>query len=199
MTAAARETRLQRAGVGRRLRGLRQRSHLSMRELARRSGVAVSYVSGLEAGRFSATLATLRRLLLALGSDIGPFFADALPVPAGGVFRRSQMRIAADAGRQYTFVLPARADIGLVMLDEELFPGEKPGYESLPGDIAGYVLRGELLLDVKGEPPQILQAGDAFYVPAGVPLRGRCRGEESVRLVTSQLRGRKDPARGARP
>jgi len=166
-----------------------------MRELARRSGVAVSYVSSLEAGRVSATIATLRKLLLALGTDIGPFFADRLPVPAGCVIRRREMRVAADAGRHYTFLLPARPDVRLVMLDEELFAGEKPAYESLPGDLAGYVLQGELMLDVKGDPPQVLGAGDAFVVPAGRPVRGRCHRGESVRLVTAQIRGRK----GGRP
>ncbi len=185
--------------VGRRLRVLRRRSHLSMRELARRSGVAVSYVSSLEAGRVSATIATLRKILLALGTDIGPFFADSLPAPAGGVIRRREMRAAADGGRHYTFVLPARPDVRLVMLDEELFGGEKPPYEALPGDLAGYVLQGELLLEVKGEPPEVLQAGDAFYVRAGRPVRGRCHRGESVRLVTAQLRGRKESPGGAKP
>lgn len=186
------------AEVGRRLRVLRGRSHLSLRELSRRSGVAVSFLSRLEAGRSSATLATLRKVLLALGTDLGPFFADALPVPAGCVIRRKEMRLVADRGRQYTFVLPARPDVRLVMLDEELFAGESPAFESLPGDLAGYVLRGELLLEVRGERPQVLVAGDAFYVPAGRPVRGRCRGGASVRLVTAQLR---DPERksGGRP
>jgi transcriptional regulator with XRE-family HTH domain len=188
-----------REDVGRRLRALRRRSHLSMRELARRSGVAASHVSGVEAGRVSATIATLRKLLLALGTDIGPFFADSLPAPSGRVIRRNQMRIAADAGRHYTFLLPARPDVRLVMLDEELFGGEKPAYESLPGDLAGYVLQGELRLDVKGDPPQVLQAGDAFYVPAGRPVRGRCRRGKSVRLITAQLRGRKEIVGGLRP
>jgi transcriptional regulator with XRE-family HTH domain len=164
-----------------------------MRALARAAGVAVSYVSALEAGRAEPTLATLRKLLTALGTDIGPFFADDHPAPAGCVFRRHQMRSAGDAGRRYTFVLPARDDVRLVMLDEELFAGEKPAYEALAGDLAGYVLSGELRLDVKGEPLQILQPGDAFHVPAGRPVRGGCHRGLSVRLVTVQLKGARRP------
>jgi transcriptional regulator with XRE-family HTH domain len=164
-----------------------------MRALARRAGVAVSHVSNLEAGRVEPTLATLRKLLVALGSDIGPFFADDLPVPSGCVFRRHQMRSAGDAGRRYTFVLPPRDDVRLVMLDEELFAGERPAYEVLAGDLAGYVLSGELRLDVKGEPPQVLQAGDAFHVPAGRAVRGWCRRGDFVRLVTAQLKGIRRP------
>jgi len=148
----------------------------------------VSYVSNIESGRVSATLASLRKILVALGTDIGPFFADHLPAPPGCVFRRRQMRSASDAGRNFTFVLPARPDIRLVMLDEELLAGERPAFESLEGDLAGYVLQGELWFEVKGEPAQVLVAGDSFYVPAGRPVRGRCQRGESVRLVTAQLK-----------
>lgn len=172
------------AESGRKLRALRLRAHFSMRELARRAGVAVSYVSKLEAGRLSATLATLRKLLVALGSDIGPFFAAEQPVTEGWVFRRLRMQTTSDVGRSYTFLLPARADIQFNMLDEELFAGERPEFESLTGDLAGYVLAGELRLELAGEPLQILHPGDSFYVPAGRSARGRCGAGKSVRLIS---------------
>lgn len=138
----------------------------------------------------SATLATLRKLLVALGSEIGPFFAAEQPVAEGWVFRRPQMQTTSDVGRSYTFLLPARADIQFNMLDEELFAGEQPEFESLEGDLAGYVLAGELRLELAGEPPQILHPGDAFYVPAGRPARGRCGAGKSVRLVSVFLQAR---------
>jgi transcriptional regulator with XRE-family HTH domain len=188
MAGTARENPADRARIGSRLRNLRLRAHLSMRELARRAGIVVSNVSNLEAGRVTTTLATLRKLLVALGTDIGPFFADNLPDPPGYVFRRHQIRSAADAGRCLTFVLPDRPDIRMVMMDEEFYAGEKPMFESLAGDLGGYVIRGELRLEMKGKPTQILQPGDSFYIPAGWPARGRCAGGESVRLITAQIR-----------
>jgi transcriptional regulator with XRE-family HTH domain len=158
-----------------------------MRELARRAGVAVSYVSSVEAGRSSPTLATLRKLLLALGSDIGPFFTNDQTTATGQAFRRHQMRTVSDRGRNYTFVLPVRPDIHIEMLDEELFAGEKPDFESLAGDLAGYVLQGRLLLEIKGSQPQVLEPGDAFYIPTGNSARGRCAEGKSVRVVTVEL------------
>jgi transcriptional regulator with XRE-family HTH domain len=174
-------------GTGRKLRALRLRAHLSMRELARRATVAVSCVSNLEAGRLSVSLATLRKLLVALDTDLGPFFADELPAPPGWVFRRHQMCATTDAGRCYTFVLPPRPDIGMILLDEELFAGEQPDFEPLRGDLAGYVLAGDLKVEMRGEEPQVLQAGDAFYIPAGRAVRGWCARGESVRLVTVMI------------
>lgn len=172
------------AETGRKLRALRVRAHLSMRELARQAGVAVSYVSNLEAGQVSATLATMHKLLAALGSDIGSFFACEQPVTKGWIFRRQQMLTTSDAGRNYTFILPSRPDIRMNMLDEELFAGERPEFETLEGDLAGYVIAGELVFEMEGEEEQILQAGDAFYVPAGRAARGRCGSGKSVRLVS---------------
>ncbi len=186
--------------TARRVRALRLRAHLSMRELARRAGVAVSYVSNLESGKISATIATLRKLLLALDSDLGPFFAESQPAPDGFVFRRSQMRSANDGGRSYTFVLPSRKDIRFEMLDEELFAGEKPEFELQQEDLAGYVISGELILEIKGEPePHRLQAGDGFYIPAGRSARGRCGKGDSVRLITSELLPHKDQSPDVRP
>jgi quercetin dioxygenase-like cupin family protein len=100
------------------------------------------------------------------------------------------MQTTSDVGRSYTFLLPARADIQFNMLDEELFAGEQPEFESLEGDLAGYVLAGELRLELAGEQPQILHPGDAFYVPAGHPARGRCGAGKSVRLVSVFLQTR---------
>jgi quercetin dioxygenase-like cupin family protein len=175
------------AETGRKLRALRLRAHLSMRELADRAGVAVSYVSNVEAGLVSATLATLRKLLMALGTDLGPFFTTDPSVPSGCVFRRHQMHTTSDTGRSYTFILPVRADIRVNMMDEEMFAGEQPEFETLDSDLAGYVLSGELILEFEGEQQQTLQAGDAFYAPANQPVRGRCGSGKSVRLVTVAL------------
>jgi quercetin dioxygenase-like cupin family protein len=36
-----------------------------------------------------------------------------------------------------------------------------------PGDEIGYVLEGELTIEIDGKPPQKLKAGDTFFVPAG--------------------------------
>jgi len=176
--------------LGRRLRLHRLQAHLSMRELARRADIAVSYLSNLEAGQLSPSLAMLRKVLVALGTDLEPFFGNGQGVPAGHVFRSPQMRRVMDASRSYTFLLPARPDIGLIMFDEVLFAGEHPRFESLTGDLAGYVLAGEVILEVESEPTQTLQAGDAFYVAAGKQVRGWCAGTaDSARLLTVQAPG----------
>lgn len=167
-----------------------------MRELARRAGVAVSFLSNLEAGRVSPSLASLRKVLVALGTDLEPFFANGLIASEGNVFRRQAMRRVMDPSRSYTFVLPPRPDIGIIVFDEELFGGhDHPEFEILSGDLAGYVLTGQLVLEVRGQPVQTLEPGDAFFVPGGEPVRGWCGDDAiSTRLITVEARDASAPA-----
>jgi transcriptional regulator with XRE-family HTH domain len=170
--------------VGKRLREFRQRRQLSMRQLAKNASVAVSYVAGVEAERISPTISTLRKLLAALDTDLGTFFAEA-PPSTKWVFYHDEMRMAVDEKRCYKFVLPRRPDIQVEVLDELISPGETPEFEVLNSDIAGYVIQGELYVEVEGEERQLLHANDSFYIRAGKPIRGICASEtEPVRLIS---------------
>jgi quercetin dioxygenase-like cupin family protein len=53
--------------------------------------------------------------------------------------------------------------IGSAMLP----PDTGIGYHTHPGDEAGYVLKGNLILKVKGQPDRVLKAGDSFFNPRG--------------------------------
>jgi transcriptional regulator with XRE-family HTH domain len=176
-----------RQNVLRRLRDLRLRCRLSMRELAKQADVSPSYVSGVERGRISPTIATMRKMLNAMGSDLGDFFTSAPVRNDSCVFRREAMRSTAEKNRCYTFIFPRRKDIKLEMIEEEYTAGDKPEYEKINADLAGYVISGEFLLDIRGEPHQKLRTGDAFYIPAGTSVRGHCIKSKSARLITVQV------------
>jgi quercetin dioxygenase-like cupin family protein len=49
----------------------------------------------------------------------------------------------------------------------EVMPGHASGPHSHPGIETGYVLDGEVLMIVEGEPDRRLKAGDSFVVPPG--------------------------------
>ena len=46
-------------------------------------------------------------------------------------------------------------------------PGSAIGYHTHPGDEAGYVLKGTLILKTQGQPDRTLKAGDSFFNPRG--------------------------------
>ncbi len=172
--------------IGERLKQMRSRAALSLRELGERCDITPSYLSNLERGGSSPTLATLARILHALDSDLESFFTDHEAGDlTGPVFRRSQMRHASDATRRYTFVLPVREGVKTEMLDEYIMPGEsEPEFESFNCDVAGLVLGGSLELEIEGDPSSVLCPGDAFYVTEGTRHRGRCLGPEPAHLIT---------------
>jgi transcriptional regulator with XRE-family HTH domain len=172
--------------LGIRLRTLRKQAKLSIRQLSKLAGVSASYVTGVESGRISPTISTFRKLLTALGTDLGGFFAEdtALGVE-DHIFRAEAMHLLNDAHRRYTFVLPRRTNIHVEVVDERILPADAPEYEVLASDLAGYVLEGDMVLDIKDQPPQRLHPFDAFYIPAGTPVRGFCAHSDTpVHLIT---------------
>ena len=175
-------------GVGRRIRLLRNRHGLSVRALARASGVTAAMISCVEHEKNSPSIATLQKILAALNTDVAAFFGAAQPAGKGPVFPREGMRLASDAERSYTIIFPKTDQIKVEMLDEVLLPGRRrPPYENLPCDVAGYVISGRLLLEVKPQPAREVRPGDAFYVPAGAEHRGYAAGPEPVRLITTYV------------
>ena len=61
--------------LGERLRAIRLLRRLTLREVAEAAGVSESFVSQLERGRSSASVATLQRLAEAVGIEISDLFA----------------------------------------------------------------------------------------------------------------------------
>jgi quercetin dioxygenase-like cupin family protein len=61
-------------------------------------------------------------------------------------------------------VTPAKE---IVIGSATLPAGSAIGYHTHPGDEAGYVLKGTLILKVKGQPDRALKAGDSFFNPRG--------------------------------
>jgi len=173
------------AELGHRIQILRKRSGLSLRQLAARSGVAAGMISYVERGQSSPSLATLQKILSALGTDLGSFFVSSAGSGRGPVFPREQMQVVSDRERAYTMLLTRQPGIRLEMFDEELRPSRrKPEFETLGCDVAGYVLSGSLTLEVEGREKQSVRPGDAFYVPKGTSHRGYAVGNQPVRLVT---------------
>jgi transcriptional regulator with XRE-family HTH domain len=75
--------------LGERLRAIRLLRRLTLREVATAAGVSESFVSQLERGRSSASVATLQRLAAAVGIEISDLFA-AGPQAGPRVLRREE-------------------------------------------------------------------------------------------------------------
>ncbi|MBG6154917.1 mannose-6-phosphate isomerase-like protein (cupin superfamily) [Labrenzia sp. EL_159] len=63
------------------------------------------------------------------------------------------------------------------------FKGEYPFHKHDTTDDFFYVLEGEMIMDIEGQPPRTVKAGDLFIVPKGVVHRPRAEKEVKVLLI----------------
>ena len=63
------------------------------------------------------------------------------------------------------------------------FKGEFPFHKHDNTDDFFYVLEGEMLMDIEGEPSRTVKAGEMFIVPKGVVHRPRAEEEVKVLLI----------------
>ena len=169
----------------RKLKLLREERGFSLREVARRSGVSPANLSLIENGRISPTLASLRKILEALGYTFTEFFGEDNKTMEEPVFYRRNMKVIEDAHRKYTFLLPKRRQIKVELVFEEWKPEHETEMEVFDFDVAGYLLEGgpvELEIEDKGK--WEMNPGDSFYVPAGYRHRGINKGNKVARLLT---------------
>lgn len=171
--------------VGPQIQFLRRRANLSIRQLAALAGVTAGMISCIERGKSSPSLGMLRKILTALGTDMGTFFGAGEGKQDGPVFLREGMQVVTDNERRYTMVFPRQKGVEVQMLDEQFSPGQrKPPFEKLTCTVAGYVVTGSLCLEIKGQPVKSLRAGDAFYIPPGIEHRGYVNKDAAARVIT---------------
>ncbi|MBN2292407.1 MAG: helix-turn-helix domain-containing protein [Pirellulales bacterium] len=171
--------------VGPRLKILRERSQLSIRQLAEKADVTPGIISCIERGKNSPSIATLQKVLGALGTDLGAFFSNGSAKQEKPLFLRENMQLVQDENRNYTIVFARDPELAVEVLDEQIRPSDElPEMETLRCDVAGYILMGMLELEVEGKKKALLRPGDAFYVVKETPHRGRAVGDETVRAIT---------------
>lgn len=176
------------AEIGERVRLLRGRSGYSIRQLAKASGVSVAMVSYIERGVHVPGMLTLEKLLAAMDTTFGEFFSDGAR-PDGPVMRREQMKVISDPERTYAVALPALRSPNLELTDERIRAAvERPAFATLSRDLVGYVISGNLMLEIEGQKPIDVRAGDAFRIPAGTSHRGYVTDGETRLISVATLR-----------
>lgn len=172
--------------VAPRLRALRESRKLSLRELSRRTGIAVSFLSSVERGMNNVSVAKLKAILDACGETLAGFFSKEPPPREKVVYRRGELaEISAQKGISFRDVASGRKGRALQLLVERYAPGTDTGAESYrhESEEAGVVLRGTLELIVEDE-VHVLKAGDAYYFDSRRPHRFRNRGKTAVEAIS---------------
>jgi quercetin dioxygenase-like cupin family protein len=82
--------------------------------------------------------------------------------------------------------LPVK-DHEIVTARGEFQPGAAVPRHTHPGEEVGYVIEGELTLEIDGKPPQKVKAGEAFFIPAGTVHAGKNTGKAGAAVVSTYI------------
>lgn len=161
------------AAIGSQIRNLRSEKRLTLKDLGERTGVSPSMLSLVERGKTSPSIGTLVAISSALGVHMSDLIVDNEKDNDRLVSRRKdQDSFMTSLGVQRR-VLRVDREHGLEIAINEyepetgsaLVPTHHPGYEY------GVVLKGRLTVEIEGEEPQELRAGDLISYPSTLPHR----------------------------
>ena len=170
--------------VGERLRALRRFRRLTLRTIASRSGLSESFLSQVERGRASASIASLRRIANALGVSVADLFEPSGP-PRPRVLRRDERPSLAFGILGRKLLLTPRPLQNLEVFAGELDPGGSTGAEPYAhGDSEELfvVISGRVQLELGGDVHE-LRSGDSIDYRSSTPHRASNIGEERAEVM----------------
>ncbi|BAJ63571.1 helix-turn-helix domain-containing protein [Anaerolinea thermophila] len=170
--------------VGQRLRALREERNISIRALARLSGLSANALSMIERGMTSPSVSTLNKLAIALKVPVTAFFRT-MPVKEAVVFRKASERTRIPFLRGMMEGLGGEHFIGRVeafLLTLENGGNSGPSYIVHSGHELVFCLRGKLEYDVEGK-TYLLEPGDSMLFSASLKHRWRNSGTTVVNAL----------------
>jgi transcriptional regulator with XRE-family HTH domain len=170
--------------VGERLRDIRRSRRATLRTIADRAGVSESFLSQVERGRASASIASLRRIAGALGVSVADLFEPSGPLRPR-VLRRNERPSLAFGILGRKLLLTPRPLQHLEVFVGELDPGGSTGAEPYAhGDSEELfvVLSGNVHLELGGDLHE-LEHGDSIDYRSSTPHRATNVGEERAEVM----------------
>lgn len=156
--------------VGERLRKLRLRNRMTLKEVAEKTGLSVSFLSSLERGHTGASIASLRTVMTVFEVDWREFFEAEPRVRSRLVEPEDRLSVRWPNGirMEDLAAVGSLMDPAVVYLPPETGSGD---YFSHEGEEFIYVISGTLFVALKDEPekPYRLKPKDCLYFPSTVP------------------------------
>ena len=192
--------------IGPLVRRHRRHYRITLKEMAEKTGLSISFLSEIERGVAKPSMASLRKVAQALGISLLSF-SDIEDIPEArhrqvlypreenremgyvtkvNVVRSGQRKILGYPDRPGFYeLLTPDLNRRLEVLFVKIEPGFETGPEPIidpPGEKFIYVLKGLYQMIINGE-THVLNAGDSIYYPADSPLYFKNIGDEPVELV----------------
>lgn len=181
--------------LGSEMRQVRKARRLTLKDVAKETGISVSHISGIERGTTNPSIAVVRKMAEALDIDPDWFFArrpGAGPMERAFVVRKRNRRDLNTLYREdkeqigLTDELLSSSISGNLLMGLAVYEphSERPGHTIYQheGEQHGFVLKGELELQI-GDERIRLGKGDSFSFPTDILHNARNVTDEPCALI----------------
>ncbi|QJR14705.1 cupin domain-containing protein [Usitatibacter palustris] len=117
----------------------------------------------------------MRIASLAIAATLALCACAIAQTPPAGIKRTPLQRFDIEGGKEVI--------VGLA----EIAPGASAGRHTHFGPETGYVIEGTSLLEIDGEPPRTLKAGDSYYIPAGKIHDAKAVGDKPAKVIATYI------------
>jgi transcriptional regulator with XRE-family HTH domain len=178
---AARPRPIDPGTLGERLRAARLGHGLTLREAADRSGLSRAFISQVERGEVSPSVASLTKIAEALSIHLAELFLPPDQRTEGLVRATQRIRMTLRPGEHWDEVLSPSLNGKLLVLQSTILPGAGSGapYHHAADEECVLILRGRLEVRVDDDVHQ-LAAGDALTYSSRRPHAWQNAGDEDV-------------------
>ncbi len=159
--------------LGEKIRSMRLEKHMTLRDLSRKSGCSLGFLSQVERDKVSPTISSLRKISDALDTNIISLFEEEKSINSivvrkahRGKFENKRSKV------KYELLRPQFSDTTIEALYMYLEPGAKSGAEphTHDGEELVIVIKGRLKIEV-GSKNYLLEVGDSAVYKSNIPHR----------------------------
>lgn len=181
------------AGIGPKIRHLRQEKGLSLQKLSERSGVSSAAIQRIEREGMVPTIATLMKIAGALNRPVA-YFVEEVPEARAAVFTPATDRppvFTSKQGLELEGISGPYGNFFVAGAIATIAPGANSGAIRMehPGEELVHLLSGSLHMEVDHE-RFVLQAGDSLHFRTDRPHCWHNPGSQPARAVWLALRSR---------
>jgi len=166
--------------LGKKIRKRRRAMDMTLQQVSERVGLSIGFLSQIERGASTPSLASLCNIAEALGTSVDTF-VKAPPRATGAVSRPGEREAFSlgDARRTYELLGAGFADARLHPTLVRRPPGHVSEIMHNEGEDFVYIIEGCILLEVGGE-RHILNKGDSMHFQSHLPHRSATLGNETT-------------------
>ncbi len=171
--------------LGEKIRNMRLEKHMTLRDLSKRSGCSLGFLSQVERDKVSPTIASLRKIAEALNMNIISLFEEERTIDSIVVKKDNRGKFENKRSKvKYELLRPQFSDTTIEALYMYLDPGASSGASphSHDGEELAIVVKGRLKIEIGGK-IYLLEEGDSAVYKSNTPHKWSNPSNETTEVI----------------